>query len=155
MNYDVSKKEGVLFDAALLDWVLKRMCPAAHKHLQHHGVEPLMFATDWLMCLFTRHLPFNALLRVWDLFFCYGSREIKYNMVGIKLDVLQFLSTAVAFCAGVRVLLQVAVVLVRRALGRAEQRKKCDGQMETLERLRGIREHVQEEADAFIAEVRL
>ncbi|XP_026185505.1 ecotropic viral integration site 5 ortholog [Mastacembelus armatus] len=117
--------EGVLFDAAMLTWVLKRTCPAAHKHLQHHGVEPLMFATDWLMCLFTRHLPFNTLLRVWDLFFCYG----------------------------VRVLLQVAAVLVRRVLGRAEQRKKCEGQMETLEKLRGVREEVQEEDDAFIAEV--
>lgn len=52
-------------------------------------------------------------------------------------------------------LLQVAVVLVRRVLGRAEQRKKCEGQMETLERLRGVREHVQEEADAFITEVRI
>ncbi|XP_034739861.1 ecotropic viral integration site 5 ortholog [Etheostoma cragini] len=117
--------EGVLFDAAMLTWVLKRTCPAAHKHLQHHGVEPLMFATDWLMCLFTRHLPFNTLLRVWDLFFCYG----------------------------VRVLLQVAVVLVRRVLGRAEQRKQCQGQMETLERLRGIRDEVQEGEDSFIAEV--
>ncbi|XP_071362843.1 ecotropic viral integration site 5 ortholog [Trachinotus anak] len=117
--------EGVLFDAGMLTWVLKRTCPAVHKHLQHHGVEPLMFATDWLMCLFTRHLPFNTLLRVWDLFFCYG----------------------------VRVLLQVAVVLVRRVLGRAEQRKQCQGQMETLERLRGVREEVQEEDDAFIAEV--
>ncbi|KAK2904196.1 ecotropic viral integration site 5 ortholog [Channa argus] len=117
--------EGVLFDAAMLTWVLKRTCPAAHKHLQHHGVEPLMFATDWLMCLFTRHLPFNTLLRVWDLFFCNG----------------------------VRVLLQVAVVLVRRVLGRAEQRKQCQGQMETLEKLRGVREQVQEEDDAFIAEV--
>ncbi|GAA6225346.1 ecotropic viral integration site 5 ortholog isoform X1 [Lates japonicus] len=117
--------EGVLFDAGMLTWVLKRTCPAAHKHLQHHGVEPLMFATDWLMCLFTRHLPFNTLLRVWDLFFCHG----------------------------VRVLLQVAVVLVRRVLGRAEQRKQCQGQMETLERLRGVREQVQEEDDAFIAEV--
>uniref|UniRef100_A0AAQ4P3A5 TBC1 domain family, member 10C n=1 Tax=Gasterosteus aculeatus aculeatus TaxID=481459 RepID=A0AAQ4P3A5_GASAC len=117
--------EGVLFDAAMLNWVLKRTCPAAHKHLQHHGVEPLMFATDWLMCLYTRHLPFNTLLRVWDLFFCYG----------------------------VRVLLQVAVVLVRRVLGRAELRKRCQGQMETLERLRGVREEVQEEDNAFIAEV--
>ncbi|KAK5864762.1 hypothetical protein PBY51_015976 [Eleginops maclovinus] len=117
--------EGVLFDAGMLTWVLKRTCPAAHKHLQHHGVEPLMFATDWLMCLFTRHLPFNTLLRVWDLFFCHG----------------------------VRVLLQVAVVLVRRVLGRAEQRKQCQGQMETLERLRGVREEVQEEDDPFIAEV--
>uniref|UniRef100_A0AAQ6I8E9 Rab-GAP TBC domain-containing protein n=1 Tax=Anabas testudineus TaxID=64144 RepID=A0AAQ6I8E9_ANATE len=117
--------EGVLFDAAMLSWVLKRTCPAAHKHLQQHGVEPLMFATDWLMCLFTRHLPFNTLLRVWDLFFCYG----------------------------VRVLLQVAVVLVRRVLGRADQRKQCQGQMETLEKLRGVREQVQEEDDTFIAEV--
>ncbi|XP_029020900.1 rab GTPase-activating protein eat-17 [Betta splendens] len=117
--------EGVLFDAAMLSWVLKRTCPAAHKHLQHHGVEPLMFATDWLMCLFTRHLPFNTLLRVWDLFFCYG----------------------------VRVLLQVAAVLVRRVLGRAEQRKQCQGQMETLEKLRGVREQIQEEDDSFIAEV--
>ncbi|XP_034545553.1 ecotropic viral integration site 5 ortholog isoform X2 [Notolabrus celidotus] len=117
--------EGVLFDAGMLSWVLKRTCPAVHKHLQQHGVEPLMFATDWLMCLFTRHLPFNTLLRVWDLFFCFG----------------------------VRVLLQVSVVLVRRVLGRAEQRRQCEGQMETLERLRGVRDQVQEEDDTFIAEV--
>uniref|UniRef100_A0A3P8PU68 Rab-GAP TBC domain-containing protein n=1 Tax=Astatotilapia calliptera TaxID=8154 RepID=A0A3P8PU68_ASTCA len=117
--------EGVLFDAAMLTWVLKKTCPAAHKHLQNHGVEPLMFATDWLMCLFTRHLPFNTLLRVWDLFFCYG----------------------------VRVLLQVAAVLVRRVLGRAEQRKQCQGQMETLEKLRGVKEEVHDEDDEFIAEV--
>lgn len=50
-------------------------------------------------------------------------------------------------------LLQVAVVLVRRVLGRAEQRKQCQGQLETLERLRGVKEQVQEEDDAFIAEV--
>lgn len=52
-------------------------------------------------------------------------------------------------------LLQVAVVLVRRVLGRADQRKRCQGQMETLERLRGVREHVQDDEDAFIAEVRM
>ncbi|XP_077091900.1 uncharacterized protein tbc1d10c isoform X2 [Siphateles boraxobius] len=118
--------EGVLFDAAVLSSVLKKLCPAAHKHLQNQGVEPLMFATDWLMCLFSRHLPFNTLLRVWDLFFCYG----------------------------VRVLFQVAVVLVRRCLGEGRQRKECDGQMETLERLRGVKERVQnEQTDAFIHEV--
>lgn len=51
-------------------------------------------------------------------------------------------------------LLQVAVVLVRRVLGRPEQRKQCQGQVETLERLRGVREEVQEDDDTFIAEVR-
>uniref|UniRef100_A0A3B5KXH1 Rab-GAP TBC domain-containing protein n=1 Tax=Xiphophorus couchianus TaxID=32473 RepID=A0A3B5KXH1_9TELE len=115
--------EGVLFDAAILSWVLKKTCPAAHKHLQQHGVEPLMFATDWLMCLFTRHLPFNTLLRVWDLFFLKFSHPCR---------------------PGVKVLLQVAV-----------QRKQCPGQMETLESLRGVREHVQEEEETFIAEVTL
>lgn len=65
-------QEGVLFDAAVLFSVLKRTCPAAYKHMQRQGVEPLMFATDWLMCLYSRHLPFNTLLRVWDLFFCNG-----------------------------------------------------------------------------------
>ncbi|KAF4094233.1 hypothetical protein AMELA_G00010480 [Ameiurus melas] len=118
--------EGVLFDAAILFSVLKRTCPAAYKHMKRQGVEPLMFATDWLMCLYSRHLPFNTLLRVWDLFFCNG----------------------------VRVLFQVAVVLVRRCLGEARHRKECDGQMETLERLRSVRGRVQhEQADAFIQEV--
>lgn len=56
--------------------------------------------------------------------------------------------------AGVRVLFQVAVVLVRRCLGEARHRKECDGQMETLERLRSVRGRVQhEQADAFIQEV--
>lgn len=56
--------------------------------------------------------------------------------------------------AGVRVLFQVAVVLVRRCLGEARHRKECDGQMETLERLRSVRGCVQhEQADAFIQEV--
>ncbi|KAG9272208.1 trichohyalin [Astyanax mexicanus] len=118
--------EGVLFDAALLSGILKRTCPAVYKHLQSQGVEPLMFATDWLMCLYSRHLPFNTLLRVWDLFFCYG----------------------------VRVLFQVAVVLVRRCLGETRQRKECEGQMETLEQLRAVRGRVQHEpADSFIQEV--
>ncbi|XP_056146792.1 uro-adherence factor A [Lampris incognitus] len=117
--------EGVLFDAGMLTWVLKRSCPAAHRHLERYGVQPLMFATDWLMCLFTRHLPFNTLLRVWDLFFCYGAR----------------------------VLFQVAVVLVRRVLGRAEKRQQCQGQVETLEKLRAIKEEVKDEDDSFITEV--
>jgi len=46
-------------------------------------------------------------------------------------------------------------VLVRRVLGRAEQRKQCQGQMETLEKLRAVMEQAQEEDNTFIAEVRI
>lgn len=52
-------------------------------------------------------------------------------------------------------LLQVAAVLVRRVLGREDQRKQCCGQMETLQNLRSVREEVKDEEDAFIAEVRI
>ena len=63
-------------------------------------------------------------------------------------------SSKASCCAGVRVLFQVAVVLVRRVLGRAEQRQECSGQMETLERLRGVGESQGLEDDAsFMAEV--
>lgn len=48
----------------------------------------------------------------------------------------------------------MAVVLVRRVLGRAEQRRQCQGQMETLERLRGVKAQVNDDDDAFIAEVK-
>lgn len=75
-------------------------------------------------------------------------------IVVVPISLLPLLSSPLV-CAGVRVLLQVAVVLVRRVLGRADQRKQCQGQMETLERLRGVREQVQEEDDTFIAEVRM
>lgn len=57
---------------------------------------------------------------------------------------------------GVRVLFQVAVVLVRRCLGDTRLRKECEGQMETLEQLRAVRSRVQsseDQADTFIQEV--
>ncbi|XP_069047472.1 uncharacterized protein tbc1d10c [Lepisosteus oculatus] len=116
--------EGVLFDSRLFSSVLRRACPVADKHLRKHGVEPLMYLTDWFMCLYTRNLPFNTLLRVWDIF----------------------------FSEGVKVLFKVAVVLVRMALGSSEKTKECDGQMETLERLRTINDKNLQE-DTFIEEV--
>ncbi|MGH0176329.1 UNVERIFIED_CONTAM: hypothetical protein FKN15_072566 [Acipenser sinensis] len=72
-------KEGVHFDAQVFAALLKRHCPHAHRHLRKHGVEPLMYCTEWFMCLFTRALPFPALLRVWDMFFSevQGSRPGK------------------------------------------------------------------------------
>ncbi|MBN3311772.1 TB10A protein, partial [Atractosteus spatula] len=120
----LSLQEGVLFDSRLFSSVLRRACPVADKHLRKHGVEPLMYLTDWFMCLYTRNLPFNTLLRVWDIF----------------------------FSEGVKVLFKVAVVLVRMALGSSEKTKECDGQMETLERLRTINDKNLQE-DTFIEEV--
>lgn len=36
--------------------------------------------TEWFLCVFTRTLPWPALLRVWDMFLCEGN----LNKVAIK-----------------------------------------------------------------------
>ena len=37
-------------------------------HLEEESVHPSMYATDWLMTLFTRGFPFELVTRVWDVF---------------------------------------------------------------------------------------
>lgn len=81
----------------------------------------------------------------------YAGLTLQYSVIQSETHV----SGCVCVCVvGVRVLFQVAVVLVRRCLGDARHRKECEGQMETLERLRSVKGHVQhDQADAFIQEV--
>uniref|UniRef100_A0A8C4SEA8 TBC1 domain family member 10C n=1 Tax=Erpetoichthys calabaricus TaxID=27687 RepID=A0A8C4SEA8_ERPCA len=113
--------EGVHLDARVLTGLLKRNCPCAYRHLKKHGVDPLMYATEWFMCIFSRTLPFPLLLRIWDMF----------------------------FSEGVTILFRVALILVRMAIGSSEKTKKCDGQLETLECLRSISQKNLRE-DAFV-----
>ena len=35
-------------------------------------VEPIMYMTEWFMCLFTRNLSWGCVLRLWDIFLCEG-----------------------------------------------------------------------------------
>ena len=37
-----------------------------------HRVEPILYMTEWFMCVFSRTLPWACVLRVWDMFFCEG-----------------------------------------------------------------------------------
>ena len=59
-------------DGDILMALLKRSSPVTHRHLSRHGVEPTVFMIDWFMCVYTRTLSWNAVLRVWDMFFCEG-----------------------------------------------------------------------------------
>jgi len=35
-------------------------------------MEPILYMTEWFMCVFTRTLPWGCVLRVWDMFLCEG-----------------------------------------------------------------------------------
>ncbi|XP_053909050.1 TBC1 domain family member 10B-like [Cuculus canorus] len=102
--------EAVQLDGEVFVALLRRAAPGAHRHLRRLRVEPLLYLTEWFMCIFARTLPWAAVLRVWDMF----------------------------FCEGVKVLFRVALVLLRQALGSAEKLRSCPGMYETLERLRSV-----------------
>uniref|UniRef100_A0A8B9PE58 Rab-GAP TBC domain-containing protein n=1 Tax=Apteryx owenii TaxID=8824 RepID=A0A8B9PE58_APTOW len=97
----------VQLDGEVFGALLRRAAPAAHRHLRRFRVDPVLYLTEWFMCIFARSLPWAAVLRVWDMF----------------------------FCEGVKIMFRVGLVLLRRALGSPEKLRSCQGLYETLERL--------------------
>ncbi|XP_075583369.1 LOW QUALITY PROTEIN: TBC1 domain family member 10A-like [Pelecanus crispus] len=102
--------EAVQLDGEVFGALVRRAAPAAHRHLRRFRVEPVLYLTEWFMCIFARSLPWAAVLRVWDMF----------------------------FCEGVKIMFRVGLVLLRQALGTPEKLRSCQGMYETMERLRSV-----------------
>ncbi|KAH3891480.1 TBC1 domain family member 10B-like [Dreissena polymorpha] len=102
--------EAVQIDGEVLFGLLKRTNPLIYKHLKKHKVEPILFMTEWFMCVFSRNLPWACVLRVWDMF----------------------------LCEGIKVVFRVGLVLVRLCLGSSEKLAACPGMYETLEKMRQL-----------------
>ncbi|KAI8051688.1 rab-GTPase-TBC domain-containing protein [Syncephalis plumigaleata] len=60
--------------------------PVLSKHLNENGVVPLMYVTQWFLTLFTMALPWETVLRVWDVFYFGGNKFVFRVGLGI-LDV--------------------------------------------------------------------
>jgi hypothetical protein len=52
--------------------LLRKFYPSAYKILKKQQIEPVLYMTEWFMCLFARTLPWPVVLRVWDMFMCEG-----------------------------------------------------------------------------------
>ncbi|XP_043940127.1 carabin-like [Protopterus annectens] len=102
--------EGVQLDGQVFVALLKKTCPVAYRHLKKQNVDPMLYLTEWFLCIYSRTLPFPTLLRIWDIF----------------------------FSEGVKVLFRVALLLVKIALGSPEKVKECNELVDTLEKLRTI-----------------
>ncbi len=61
---------------ASLQALLAKHVPKLAAHLQREGVEPVMFCTHWFNTLFSYHMPFEHLLRVWDVFMLEGVKVV-------------------------------------------------------------------------------
>uniref|UniRef100_A0A1B6CLH1 Rab-GAP TBC domain-containing protein n=1 Tax=Clastoptera arizonana TaxID=38151 RepID=A0A1B6CLH1_9HEMI len=112
--------EALKIDGEILFGLLKKVAPNIHKHIKKQKIEPILYMTEWFLCVFTRTLPWSSILRVWDLF----------------------------LCEGVKILFKVALVLMKLSLGDKSVsilRKKYPSMYETLEALRNPPVHILEE----------
>ncbi|CAL1569482.1 unnamed protein product [Knipowitschia caucasica] len=102
--------EALQLDGEILHALLKKVCPAAHRHLELQKLGPVLYMTEWFMCAFSRTLPWASVLRVWDMF----------------------------LCEGVKILFRVGLVLLRCTLGSPHKLKACPGLYETMQLLKDI-----------------
>ncbi|XP_035253987.1 TBC1 domain family member 10A-like [Anguilla anguilla] len=116
--------EAIQLDGEIFFALLRRVCPMAYRHLKKFKIDPILYMTEWFMCIFSRTLPWSCVLRVWDMF----------------------------FCEGVKVVFRVGLVLLKLTLGSVDKLKELQGMYETMEKLRNIPpESVRE--DVLITEV--
>ncbi|XP_007562254.1 TBC1 domain family member 10B [Poecilia formosa] len=102
--------EAIQLDGEIFFSLLRRTCPMAYRHLKKFKIDPILYMTEWFMCIFSRTLPWSSVLRVWDMF----------------------------FCEGVKIIFRVGLVLLKQMLGSVDKLRELQGMYETMERLRNI-----------------
>uniref|UniRef100_A0A8C6TBB0 TBC1 domain family, member 10b n=1 Tax=Neogobius melanostomus TaxID=47308 RepID=A0A8C6TBB0_9GOBI len=95
-------------------WCLVQICekylPGYYSAGLEFKIDPILYMTEWFMCIFSRTLPWASVLRVWDMF----------------------------FCEGVKIVFRVGLVLLKQMLGSVDKLREVQGMYETMERLRNI-----------------
>ncbi|KAI8371773.1 rab-GTPase-TBC domain-containing protein [Radiomyces spectabilis] len=59
-------------DAYIIGQLLKDHHPKLAQHLETNDVLPIMYIAQWFLTAFTMTLPWNSVLRVWDVFYFEG-----------------------------------------------------------------------------------
>uniref|UniRef100_A0A4W6CJ24 TBC1 domain family, member 10b n=1 Tax=Lates calcarifer TaxID=8187 RepID=A0A4W6CJ24_LATCA len=106
--------EAIQLDGEIFFSLLRRTCPMAYRHLKKFKIDPILYMTEWFMCIFSRTLPWACVLRVWDMFFCEG------------------------IIHRVKIVFRVGLVLLKQMLGSVDKLRELQGMYETMERLRNI-----------------
>ncbi|XP_013921936.1 PREDICTED: TBC1 domain family member 10B, partial [Thamnophis sirtalis] len=68
--------EAIQLDGEIFFALLRQASPIAYRHLKRYKIDPILYMTEWFMCIFSRTLPWCSMLRVWDMFFCEGVKII-------------------------------------------------------------------------------
>ena len=67
----------------------------AYRHLKKFKIDPILYMTEWFMCVFSRTLPWSCVLRVWDMFFCEGKPRVSSKLLDSLTATLSFVCVCV------------------------------------------------------------
>lgn len=73
----------------------------AYRHLKKFKIDPILYMTEWFMCIFSRTLPWSCVLRVWDMFFCEGKAarlQVPQQLLLLMLMMRMTVVVAALFC---------------------------------------------------------
>ncbi|XP_024960712.1 TBC1 domain family member 2B-like [Cynara cardunculus var. scolymus] len=59
--------------------LLSKKCPRLSAHLEAMGFDISLVATEWFLCLFSKSLPSETTMRVWDVLF-YEGAQVLFNI---------------------------------------------------------------------------
>ncbi|CAH8826298.1 unnamed protein product [Trichobilharzia szidati] len=113
-DYFKSGLERVKIELNMLFALVKKYQPEIYKHMVKCKTEPLYFAVDWFMCLYTRNLPWSTVLRIWDMF----------------------------FFEGVKVIFRIALTIFELLLGDSQSRGKLNSLDKLMESLRRLPQNI-------------
>ena len=72
--------------------LLKKFIPKVYNLFKKEGMIPSMYGSEWFICLFSRNLPFNSLVRIFDVFLLEGYKVIyRFALAFLKLKEDKFL----------------------------------------------------------------
>lgn len=108
-GYFTQNLEEIQIHGQMLFAFIKKHCLSAYNLLKRQNIDPVMYMTEWFMCIYSRTLPWPTVLRVWDMF----------------------------LCEGLTILFKVGLYLVELAL-KNETTKTCPTMCETYQKLRTI-----------------
>lgn len=70
-------------DGLVFNHLLHKHSKKVAKRLDQLGIDPLIYLTQWFMPIYAISLPWRAVLRVWDMFFCDGVKTLHRIALGI------------------------------------------------------------------------
>lgn len=83
--FDVGLSE-IQVCADVLTGLIKQHSPKLHDHLETQGVSPLLYFTDWFMCAYVKTVPWESVLRIWDMYFFEGVKVLYRVALAILLQ---------------------------------------------------------------------